>query len=304
MQVLVTAALLLVLGAALLVHGLGTADVAAGLAGGEELERALSGRFRAMDQVLGWLPLVPAMIGLFWGAPALSREFERGTHVLAWTQSVPRRRWLFGKLGGLALAAAAGGLVLGAMINGWLATFDGTRFADRFNNVMFMATGVASAAWWLLAFMLGATTGAFVRRLLPAMAVTLAAYAVAFVAMSGSPLFDVRAHYATPERIVVGAGTAGVLAVGKTVDSQWLDVDGRELSESAAATAAEAVCPEYGPRYDFTGCLYERGYQQAWYIHPPSRYWRFQWTEAGILFVASLGLAGLIGYRVLRRPVQ
>ena len=37
---------------------------------------------------------VPAFIGAFWGAPLLARELEAGTHRLAWTQSITRRRWL------------------------------------------------------------------------------------------------------------------------------------------------------------------------------------------------------------------
>jgi hypothetical protein len=31
---------------------------------------------------------VPLLFGLFWGAPLLAREFEDGTHNLAWTQGV------------------------------------------------------------------------------------------------------------------------------------------------------------------------------------------------------------------------
>jgi hypothetical protein len=31
---------------------------------------------------------------MFWGAPLVASEFEAGTHDLAWTQSVTRRRWM------------------------------------------------------------------------------------------------------------------------------------------------------------------------------------------------------------------
>jgi hypothetical protein len=37
---------------------------------------------------------VPALIGMFWGAPLVAREFETGTYRLAWTQGVTRTRWL------------------------------------------------------------------------------------------------------------------------------------------------------------------------------------------------------------------
>ena len=32
----------------------------------------------------------PAIIGIFWGAPLIAREFEAGTYRLAWNQSVTR----------------------------------------------------------------------------------------------------------------------------------------------------------------------------------------------------------------------
>ena len=42
---------------------------------------------------------MPALIGAFWGAPLITREFEAGTFRLAWNQSVTRARWLAIKLG-------------------------------------------------------------------------------------------------------------------------------------------------------------------------------------------------------------
>jgi hypothetical protein len=47
--------------------------------------------------------LLPVVLGVLVGAPLLAREFEQGTHRLAWTQSVTRGRWLAARL-----AVAAG----------------------------------------------------------------------------------------------------------------------------------------------------------------------------------------------------
>ena len=54
--------------------------------------------------------VLPALIGLFWGAPLIARELEAGTHRLVWNQSITRTRWLAVKLGltGLAAMVAAG----------------------------------------------------------------------------------------------------------------------------------------------------------------------------------------------------
>ena len=41
---------------------------------------------------------VPALIGVFIGAPLFARELEQGTYVLAFTQSVSRTRWMLSKL--------------------------------------------------------------------------------------------------------------------------------------------------------------------------------------------------------------
>jgi ABC-type transport system involved in multi-copper enzyme maturation permease subunit len=53
---------------------------------------------------------LPAIIGIFWGAPLVTRELEAGTYRLVWNQTVTRTRWLATKLAltGLAAATAAG----------------------------------------------------------------------------------------------------------------------------------------------------------------------------------------------------
>ena len=70
----------------------------------------LPGRVRrAASTLAGYLILLPALVGMFVGAPLLARELEHGTHRLAWTQSVTRRRWLLSKTLLLALAITVGG---------------------------------------------------------------------------------------------------------------------------------------------------------------------------------------------------
>ena len=43
--------------------------------------------------------VVPAVVGVFWGAPMVARELEAGTYRLVWNQSITRTRWLVAKLG-------------------------------------------------------------------------------------------------------------------------------------------------------------------------------------------------------------
>jgi hypothetical protein len=288
-QALITTGLLAALGTFLLVHGLRTTDIVNRLRGDpDRLSEALGKHFtQVVDGALTWMPLAPALIGLFWGAPVLAKEFERGTHRLAWTQSVSQRRWLAVKLGVLAPAVALAGLALGAMISAWLATFAGTQFGDRFSSVgMFVVTGVVPGAWWLFAFVVGVAAGAVFRRTLPAIAVTLTVLLAAIVSMFA---FQVRDHYATPERAVLDAGDQSALrSDSMIVRSERIDADGRVVPDSLGVP--ECVPPAPCERY-----------RDVVYYHPPERYWRFQWTETALLMTATLALGVVAVERTSRR---
>lgn len=285
-QLLITSTLLLVLGGVLLVHGLRTAHVGAGLAG-SDLDNAVRDQFQSAYQLLGWLPVVPGMVGLFWGAPIVAREFERGTHKLVWTQSVTRRRWLVAKLAGLGAVAGLSGLALGAIINGWLSAFEGSQFADVLGDAaLFGSSGVAAGAWWFFAFSLGAASGAVFRKLLPALAVTAALY---FVVMF--LFFSFRRDYAEPERVADPRD----LPAGLVVNTAYLAPDGTEMADVPP-------CANEG-RDTYLPCIADSGYKSVFYVQPETRYWQFQWTEAGILLAASMVLGAVVVHRVARRPL-
>jgi hypothetical protein len=102
----VTAAIgVLLLGAWLLATGQGPADeYAAGLAGcsSSGCDQFMDGFVDQHQKALLALTLVvlvvPALLGLFWGAPLVARELDAGTHRPVWNQSVTRYRWLTVKL--------------------------------------------------------------------------------------------------------------------------------------------------------------------------------------------------------------
>src|SRR5260370_31377378 len=58
---------------------------------------------------------LPLLLGALVGAPLVTREVERRTHLLIWTQSITRMRWLTVKL---ALVLGAGLLASGALLAG------------------------------------------------------------------------------------------------------------------------------------------------------------------------------------------
>ena len=74
--------------------------------------------FNARDQALRAaaqtiLLGLPAVLGMFWGAPLVARELESGTFRLAWTQGRSRMRWLGANFGIVPLGYAAFALALG-----------------------------------------------------------------------------------------------------------------------------------------------------------------------------------------------
>ncbi len=279
-QILVTAGFLAVVGVVLLVHGLGSSGLT---------DQALGAHYERLYVYLSWLPVVPLAAGLFWGAPLLARELERGTHRLAWTQSVSRLRWLAVKLGVLGLAVTAAGLLLGVMVGAWLDTFDGAWYADRFDDTaLFGATGVLGGVWWLFGFVLGTAAGGVLRRTLPAFAVTIAVFVLVMMG-----LFSARQDYAEPARIVVE--DAGSLPQSFITDQTF-------LSPSGVDTDTVPECADV-PGDEYTRCVHDAGYRTVLFYQPADRYWRFQFTETGILLLASVLLAGPVVYRVARRPV-
>jgi hypothetical protein len=146
--------------------------------------------------------LLPALIGLFWGAPLLTRELEAGTHRLVWNQSVTRTRWLAVKLTlvGLAAMTAAG---LGSLaVTWWASPIDQAAHTFNFpkmSPLLFDTRGIVPIAYAAFALALGVTVGLLVRRTLAAMAIALAIFVAVQVAM---PLL-VRPHLAPPTRSTI-----------------------------------------------------------------------------------------------------
>ncbi len=134
--------------------------------------------FYTQLQLLGTVLVgVPAAIGVFWGAPLLARELELGTHRLAWTQSVTRRRWLGTRLGVLALLAVVATVVFAALFTWWSLPIDA--HGNRIGTANFGQRGIAPVAYAVFALALGTFVGTVVRRTLPAMAITAVAFFVA-----------------------------------------------------------------------------------------------------------------------------
>lgn len=189
---------------------------------------------------------------------------------------------------GSGLTAMVAGLVLGVFMTRW--TTSARIGMDRFSGDMFGVTGVAPAAWFLLVFALGAASGAVLRRMLPAMAVTIVVFAALMVGA-----YLARGHYATPS-LALSSDHKALPTDALVADHGVRNAAGDEISWDDARSlcvGSEAV-----------SCMRDRGYvEQYTRYHAASQYWRFQWTETGLLVLITLGLTGVTAYRVLRRPL-
>src|SRR5947208_10663462 len=88
--------------------------------------------------------VAPGLIGVFWGAPLVAREVEAGTHRLAWTQSVSRRRWLSWQLGFLGTGTVVLSALFAWLVSWWSGPLVGAAL-DRFTPGIFDLRGIVPA---------------------------------------------------------------------------------------------------------------------------------------------------------------
>lgn len=267
-------------------------------------------RFNSMNHALvgGYvLQVVPALIGAFAGAPVLARELETGTFRYAWTQGFGRWRWTLAKLVLLAAVVTAATAVLSVLFSWYYQPYLATRNqaldlseASPFAAGLFDLRQVAFAAWTLAAFAIGALAGMLIRRVVPAMAATLAAYTGLALA-AGNFL---RQHYLTP-LLTTRLNVPG----SAWITSQWWTKGGRfAFAGQPPDSLLQQLCsptpagPLGKPSHQtFFRCLSQHGYTTWTSYQPASRFWTFQWIEGGWLLALSVLLTAATIWLVRRR---
>ena len=127
------------------------------------------------------VPAALAVIGALVGAPLVAREVEQRTQLVAWTQSVSRRRWYATKVTTLAAGLAVVGLAAG-VANEWLQRPLTTGGLTSSRWIWFYSIDLALAGEILLAFALAVALGAWLRRTLPAVGTALVGFLVLLLA--------------------------------------------------------------------------------------------------------------------------
>lgn len=255
----------------------------------------------------------PALLGMFLGAPLVAREIETGTGQFAWTQGVTRRRWLAAKVGWLLLAALVWGGAVGELVTWWSGPKN-TAAANAFDPGTFDVQGIMPAAYSLFAMALGIAAGTLIRRVLPALAVTLFGYFGVRLVIMGW----IRQHYITPVTATASIGKSAPLASGAfwslaqgvrgpngpiAMPNGSVPIVGNGLPVTDVPAACHTYLHNSGTPQSLNAlfsCITSHGYTQYLTYQPASRYWPFQFIEAGI-FVALTAALIAVAFALINR---
>lgn len=261
------------------------------------------------------LLVVPAIAGMFWGAPLVAREFETGTYRLAWTQGVTRTRWIATKLGVVALAAIVVTGLLSVMVTWWSSPID-TVTGNPFDPLFFGVRDVVPVGYAAFALVLGACAGLVMRRTIPAMFSALVGFVVARFVMTSW----VRPHLMAPLHKVVAISATSPLSMGETPSGFQVTATTRGILPGNWVYSAQIVnktghvptrafldraCPlgQGTAQVNYQNCATNIGarFHELLTYQPESRYWTFQWDELAIFLGLAAVLAGLSIWWIRRR---
>jgi len=252
-----------------------------------------------LNEFDGWaaalrgLAALPALAGVFVGAPLLARELEHGTLRFAWTQGITRRRWLLSKTALLAAATIAAGAVASALVMWWRSPFD--TLEGRMSPSGFDIEGVVVPAYALFALAAGVLAGLLFRRTVAAMTATL----VVFGAVRLSVLSFLRPHFLSPLHRIAVATDTGRQAGDWLLSDTLVDAGGRQIT---AAREDLAVLHAQQAGIDPHSYLVSVGWKRAISYQPAGRFWTFQLIEAGLFVALAVALVLTAIWLVRRTP--
>jgi ABC-type transport system involved in multi-copper enzyme maturation permease subunit len=273
------------------------------------------------DLSIGLLYAVPAIIGIFWGAPLITREIEAGTFRLAWNQSVTRTRWAAVKLSLVGLAAMATAGLFSLMITWWASPIDralgmqtsGVGGLTRLDPLLFAVRGITPIGYGAFAFALGVTCGVLIRRTVPAMAVTLAAFTAAQIVMAQV----IRPNLITPVRSLTPLNPSNIDGLGISNNSvtvltnvnrtgAWL-LSNQTLTPAGHVFTGPAPAACTSSTAGFQACqasLARLHLRQLVTYQPASRFWAFQWDETAIFLALALALSAFCFWWIRTRRLS
>jgi hypothetical protein len=344
-QAIIACAALVILAAVLAISGANLANLynttVAPCLANNDCSTATSGFIGTDSQLQSALDtlviVIPAILGIFWGAPLIAREFEAGTHRLAWTQSVTRTRWLAIKIGVAGLCSLLVTGLLTFMVTWWFSPIDRATM-----NVFasFEQRDLVPIGYAAFAFALGVTSGALLRRTLPAMAATLVGFVAVRLAVQQwvRPNLMAPLHRTVPDTVFgslasglhasitpaqLTSAQGGLPANGWLIAAQTIngaghvigqngvvdgainfnpDVGGYGLTIQGAGTCPNvSATPPTNPGLLIEKCVGQLRIRDVLTYQPGSRYWLFQSSELAIFVAVAFVLIGVCFWWIRRR---
>jgi len=233
---------------------------------------------------------VPALLGVFIAAPLLSREFEFGTYLLAWSQSITRLRWAVIKIGLVALTVIVAAAALATLVVWWHGPLDLADFNGQW--AVFDIEGIVPVAYAAFALALGTLAGLVIRRTIPAMALTLFTFVAVRLVVA-----QIRPHFIQPL-----TGPAMEIGQGTWITSSstyYADAHGHQLSlDQVNRVMAGYNGASASGVMDY---LKQHGIRLLADYQPAARFWTFQIIEAAVFFTLAVGLIAVSLWWLQRR---
>jgi ABC-2 family transporter protein len=258
----------------------------------------------------------PMLLGIFLGSPLLAREYEEGTNKLVWSQSVSRRKWLSVKLLWALGFTFLYGVAIAILATWWMRTINSLQ-QSRFDTGMFDIQGMMPAVYSVFFTAVGFTMGAWFRKSLVAMAVTLGVIVLCLATFGEW----IRPHYMTPITITspMGPGFSENIPKGAWVlTHNMVDINGRVIGD--VFTSAPPQCQQIIQQNQVTdnngrvglkikagngnpidSCLNAAGWHLVAKYQPSYRYWDFQRIESSIYVGLTALAVGATYWLVLKR---
>jgi hypothetical protein len=237
-------------------------------------------RFGSEVNVAFWAValIVPGLIGVLVGAPLIAQELEYGTWRLAWSQTVPRARWLTIQLALVTSGLVVVGAAMTALITWYRAPMD--RITGRFLHNIFDFEGLVPTAYILCAFGFAVLAGLLLRRSIPAM---VAAF-VSWLAIRLVIEFLFRQNFEAPLTYVQLC---------------------KPNVPCSGGSGLGALPPVTGHIGDWVlgagGSLPANQVGNSWLYQPADRFWTFQSIEAGIFVLLAAAALGATIWLLHRR---
>jgi hypothetical protein len=216
------------------------------------------------------LVALPGFLGAAVGAPLLGTELERRTWQLAWSQTVPRTRWLVTQL-----ALVIGGLVVfGAAVTAVV-----TWARGPLDEVSVRAQaplnfeGLYLTCSLLCAFALGVLAGLLLRN-------TIGGMVVAYIAWEAPSLVA-----------TLLSGPLHILAVTKTI----------ACTTGCAQASTNSIPPVTGHLGDQVLSLTRTGNHLIVTYQPASQFWTLQLIDAGLFLAVAAAALGIAIWLLHRR---